>query len=77
MQSDPDRRARDDRKIQEILGQKAEQVERPLGDIAPGPATYVLEKIMMQLVPFVGVAAAINGTAACREVFAAADQDTG
>lgn len=55
MQSDPDRRARDDRKIQEILGQKAEQVERPLGDIAPGPATYVLEKIMMQLVPFVGV----------------------
>jgi 4-carboxymuconolactone decarboxylase len=77
MQSDPDRRARDDRKIQEILGQKAEQVERPLGGIAPDPATYVLEKIMMQLVPFVGVATAINGTAACREVFAAAGQDTG
>jgi 4-carboxymuconolactone decarboxylase len=37
----------------------------------------MLEKIMMQLVPFVGVAAAINGTAACREVFSAADQDTG
>jgi len=25
---------------------------------------------MMQLVPYVGVAAAINGVAACREVFA-------
>ena len=47
------------------------------GGIAPDPATYVLEKIMMPLVPFVGVAPAINGTAACREVFAAADQDTG
>jgi hypothetical protein len=26
---------------------------------------------------FVGIAAAINGTAACREVFAAANKDTG
>jgi 4-carboxymuconolactone decarboxylase len=31
-------------------------------------------EIMMQLVPYVGVAAAINGVAACREVFAAADK---
>jgi 4-carboxymuconolactone decarboxylase len=29
---------------------------------------------MMQLVPYVGVAAAINGVAACRDVFATADQ---
>jgi len=28
---------------------------------------------MMQLVPYLGVAAAISGVAACREVFAAAD----
>jgi len=39
MQSDPDRRARDDRNIQEILGQKAEQVERPLRGIASDLAT--------------------------------------
>ena len=128
MQSDPDRRTRGDRKINEILGQNAEQVERSLGDIAPGLATYVLEtiygdiyqspvldartrqivtvaalatlgtaapqlrthiggalrcgvtreelvEIMVQLVPYVGVAAAINGAAACRDVFAAADQN--
>jgi 4-carboxymuconolactone decarboxylase len=130
MQSDPNRRARGDQKIREILGQSAEQVERSLGDISPDLATYVIEtiygeiyqspvldartrqivtvaalatlgnaapqlrthvggalrcgvtreqliEIMMQLVPFVGVAAAINGTAACREVFAAADQAAG
>src|ERR1700681_1021402 len=127
MQSDPNRRARGDQKINEILGQKAEQVERSLGDIAPDLATYVLEtiygeiyqspvldartrqivtvaalatlgnaapqlrthiggalrcgvrreelvEIMMQLVPYVGVAAAITGVAACRDVFAAADK---
>src|ERR1700730_15310310 len=130
MQSDPQRRARGAQKIDEILGQTADQVERSLGDVAPQLATYVLEtiygevyqnpvldsrtrqivtvaalatqgnaapqlrthiggalrcgvtreelvEIMMQLVPYVGVAAAINGTAACREVFAAADQSTG
>jgi 4-carboxymuconolactone decarboxylase len=130
MQSDPTRRAKGEQKIQDILGQRAEQVERSLGDIAPDLATYVLEtiygdiyqsavldartrqivtvaalatlgnatpqlrthiggalrcgvtreelvEIMMQLVPYVGVAAAINGTAACREVFAAADQSAG
>jgi 4-carboxymuconolactone decarboxylase len=127
MQSDPDRRARGAQKIGEILGQPPEQVERNLGDIAPGLATYILEtiygeiyqssvldsktrqivtvaalatlgtaapqlrthiggalrcgasraelvEVMMQLVPYVGVAAAINGVTACREVFAAEDQ---
>ena len=123
MQSDPQRRARGAQKIDEILGQTPDQVERSLGDVAPQLATYVLEtiygeiyqnpvldsrtltvaalatlgsaapqlrthiggalrcgvtreelvEIMMQLVPYVGVAAAINGVAACREVFAAAD----
>jgi len=31
---------------------------------------------MMQLVPYVGVAAAINGVRACREAFAATDQNS-
>jgi 4-carboxymuconolactone decarboxylase len=128
MQSDPQRRARGAQKIDEILGQTADQVEQSLGDVAPQLATYVLEtiygdiyqnpvldsrtrqivtvaalatlgsaapqlrthiggalrcgvtreelvEIMMQLVPYVGVAAAINGVAACREVFATADKN--
>src|SRR5579862_6476368 len=115
------------RKIGEILGQTAADVENSLGDLAPQLATYVLEtiygqiyqsptldsrtrqivtvaslatlgtagpqlrthiggalrcgvareelvEIMMQLAPFAGVAAAINGVAACREVFSAADK---
>ena len=33
-----------------------------------------LIEIMMQLVPYVGVAAAINEVAACRDVFASADK---
>jgi 4-carboxymuconolactone decarboxylase len=127
MQSDPVRRARGAKKIGEILGQPPEQVERNLGDLAPGLATYVLEtifgeiyqspvfdsktrqivtvaalatlgtaapqlrthiqgalrcgvsreelvEIMMQLVPYVGVAAAINGVTACRDVFGDEDQ---
>ena len=127
MESEPQRRARGAQKIDEILGQTPDQVERSLGDIAPQLATYVLEtiygdiyqsatldsrtrqvvtvaalatlgsaapqlrthiggalrcgvtreeliEIMMQLVPYVGVAAAINGVVACREVFAAADK---
>ena len=45
MPSDPQRRARGAEKIGEILGQAPEQVERSLGDIAPGLATYVLETI--------------------------------
>jgi 4-carboxymuconolactone decarboxylase len=126
MDSDPVRRQRGTQKIGEILGQTAEQVEKSLGDIAPGLATYVLEtvygdiyqspvldsrtrqivtvaalatlgsagpqlrthiggalncgvsreelvEIMTQLVPYVGLAAAINGVIACREVFAAKD----
>lgn len=126
MESDPHRRQRGAQKIGEILGQTAEQVEKSLGDIAPGLATYVLEtiygdiyqspvldsrtrqivtvaalatlgtagpqlrthiggamkcgvsreelvEVMMQLVPYVGVAAAINGVIACREVFAGQD----
>src|SRR5258708_25021239 len=130
MQSDPTRRAKGEQKIHEILGQKAEQVERSLGDIAPDLATYVLEtiygeiyqstvldartrqivtvaalatlgnaapqlrthiggalrcgvtreelvEIMMQLVPYVGVSAAINRVAGCKDAFAAADQSAG
>ncbi len=38
-----------------------------------GVSRQELVEIMMQLLPFVGVPAAINGVAACREVFAAAD----
>ena len=51
-----------------------------LGTAAPQLRTHIgvtreeLVEIMMQLVPYVGVAAAINGVAACREVFAAADK---
>ncbi len=128
MASNPERRALGTKKIGEILGQTAEQVESSIGDISPGIATYVLEtiygdfyqspvldartrqivtvaalatlgsagpqlrthiggalrcgvtreelvEIMMQLVPYVGVAAAINGSIACREVFAAQDAE--
>jgi 4-carboxymuconolactone decarboxylase len=127
MQSDPERRARGAQKLGEILGQTPEQADRPLGDVSPHLATYVIEtiygkstkarrstrargrsspsqrwrrseprrqlrthiggalrcgvaredlgEIMMQLVPYVGVAAAINGVAVCREVFAAADKN--
>ena len=49
MQSDPARRARGAKKIGEILGQPPEQVERNLGDIAPGLATYVLETIFGEI----------------------------
>src|ERR1700732_3645063 len=45
MQSDPQRRARGARKLGEILGQTADQVDRSLGDVAPQLATYVLETI--------------------------------
>jgi 4-carboxymuconolactone decarboxylase len=43
------------------------------GALRCGVTREELVEIMMQLVPYVGVAAAINGVAACREVFAAAD----
>ncbi len=124
MQSDRHIRERGAKKIGEILGQTAEDVEKSLGDIAPSLATYVLEtiygqiyqspildnrtrqivtvaslatlgnagpqlrthiggalrcgvtreelvEIMLQLVPYAGVATAINGLVACREAFAA------
>jgi 4-carboxymuconolactone decarboxylase len=45
MQSDPQRRARGAQKLGEIIGQKPEQVEQSLGDLAPQLATYVLETI--------------------------------
>jgi 4-carboxymuconolactone decarboxylase len=45
MQSDPNRRARGDQKIHEILGQTAERVARSRGDITPDPATYVIATI--------------------------------
>ncbi len=80
MHSDSSRRARGAQKIGEVLGQTPEQVERSLGDIAPQLATYVLETVYGDIYQsptldaYVGVAAAINGVAACREVFAAADK---
>ena len=44
------------------------------GALRCGVTREQLVEIMMQLVPYVGVAAAINGVAACRDVFAAADK---
>ena len=44
------------------------------GAMRCGVSREELVEIMMQLVPYVGVAAAINGVAACREVFAASDK---
>src|SRR6202048_1802230 len=44
------------------------------GALRCGVTREELVEIMMQLVPYVGVAAAINGVAACRDVFAAADK---
>lgn len=40
------------------------------GALRCGVTREELVEIMMQLVPYVGVAAAINGVAACRDVFA-------
>ena len=44
------------------------------GALRCGVTREQLVEIMMQLVPYVGVAAAINGVAACRDAFAAADK---
>jgi 4-carboxymuconolactone decarboxylase len=127
MQSEPHIRERGAKKIGEVLGQTAQDVENSLGDISPALATYVLEtiygqiyestvldnrtrqivtvaslatlgnagpqlrthiggalrcgvtrdelvEIMLQLVPYAGVATAINGLAACRDAFAAQDR---
>jgi 4-carboxymuconolactone decarboxylase len=57
------------------LGTAAPQLRTHIGGaLRCGVTREELVEIMMQLVPYVGVAAAINGVAACREVFAAADQ---
>lgn len=127
MDSDEHLRKRGAKKIGEILGQTAEDVEKSIGAVAPGLATYILEaiygqiyqspvldsrtrqivtvaslatmatagpqlrthiggalrcgvtreelvEVMMQLIPYAGVAAAINGVIACRDVFAQQEQ---
>jgi 4-carboxymuconolactone decarboxylase len=57
------------------LGNAAPQLRTHIGGaLRCGVAREELVEIMMQLVPYVGVAAAINGVAACREVFAAIDK---
>jgi 4-carboxymuconolactone decarboxylase len=57
------------------LGTAAPQLRTHIGGaLRCGVTREELVEIMMQLVPYVGVAAAINGIAACREVFAAADK---
>jgi 4-carboxymuconolactone decarboxylase len=57
------------------LGTAAPQLRTHIGGaLRCGVTREELVEVMMQLVPYVGVAAAINGVAACREVFAAADK---
>ena len=57
------------------LGSAAPQLRTHIGGaMRCGVTREELVEIMMQLVPYVGVAAAINGVAACREVFAATDK---
>ncbi len=57
------------------LGTAAPQLRTHIGGaLRCGVSRDQLIEIMMQLVPYVGVAAAINGVAACREVFAAQDK---
>src|SRR6476620_9298485 len=59
------------------LGTAAPQLRTHIGGaLRCGVTREELVEIMMQLVPYVGVAAAINGVAACREVFAATDQNS-
>ena len=56
-------------------GNAAPQLRTHIGGaLRCGVTRQELVEIMMQLVPYVGVAAAINGVAACREVFATADK---
>jgi 4-carboxymuconolactone decarboxylase len=57
------------------LGTAAPQLRTHIGGaLRCGISREELVEIMMQLVPYVGVAAAINGVAACREVFAIQDK---
>jgi 4-carboxymuconolactone decarboxylase len=55
------------------LGNAAAQLRTHIGGACSAALREELVEIMMQLVPYVGVAAAINGVAACREVFAGLD----
>jgi 4-carboxymuconolactone decarboxylase len=55
------------------LGTAAPQLRTHItGALRCGVTREELIEIMMQLVPYVGIAAAINGVAVCRDVFAAA-----
>jgi 4-carboxymuconolactone decarboxylase len=57
------------------LGTATPQLRTHIGGaLRCGVTREELIEIMMQLVPYVGVAAAINGVAACREVFTTADK---
>jgi 4-carboxymuconolactone decarboxylase len=57
------------------LGTAGPQLRTHIGGaLRCGVTREELVEVMMQLVPYVGVAAAINGVAACREAFAAADK---
>ena len=47
---------------------------RSSGALRCGVLREELVEIMMQLVPYVGVAAAINGVTACRDVFSDEDR---
>ena len=58
------------------LGTAAPQLRTHIGGaLRCGVTREELVEIMMQLVPYVGVAAAINGIAACREVFTTQDKE--
>jgi 4-carboxymuconolactone decarboxylase len=57
------------------LGTAGPQLRTHIGGaLRCGVTRNELIEIMIQLVPYVGVAAAINGVAACREVFVTADK---
>lgn len=57
------------------LGTAGPQLRTHIGGaMRCGVSREELVEIMMQLVPYVGVAAAINGVVACRDVFAANDE---
>ena len=57
------------------LGTAAPQLRTHIGGaLRCGVTREQLVEIMMQLVPYVGVAAAINGVTACRDVFTAQDK---
>jgi 4-carboxymuconolactone decarboxylase len=58
------------------LGTAAPQLRTHIGGaLRCGVAREELIEIMLQLIPYCGVATAINGVNACRDVFAAADDE--